>query len=317
MNSFKNALENNNINDLIAFPKVDIHNHAILSGTKDFLKKNGITLPNMNIYNIESFINYCRNNISELPKQKNGLKLLLKGGFENCINTGVIIVAAEISYKSCINVFNSNITDFVNFLKSFKYDNLEIHWDLGISRDSYIKEYKKIIIELLETNFFSGLDLASTENRIPNSNFIEFYQLANYLDMTTKVHAGEQLGSNYIKECILDFNPKQIQHGINIVEDKNVMELAKEKNIVFNICPTSNLTLGYVKNIKNHPIKEMVNFGLKVTIGTDDLLLFNSDINNEYLKLFNEGVLTSSQLNDIREFGLSLFKNEKKLIKKL
>lgn len=108
----------------------------------------------------------------------------------------------------------------------------------------------------------------------------------------------------------LDFNPKQIQHGITIVEDEEVMRLAKEKEIIFNVCPTSNVILGYAKSIKEHPIKRMVEFGLKVTIGTDDLLFFNSDINNEYNLLFVNKVLTMDQLERIRKCGLSLVEKE-------
>ena len=83
------------------------------------------------------------------------------------------------------------------------------------------------------------------------------------------------------------------------------MKLAKDKNITFNICPSSNIVLGYVDNIENHPIKEMSRYGLNVTIATDDLLYFDSDINDEYLKLFNNKVLTAEELDKIRMFGIS------------
>lgn len=207
-----------------------------------------------------------------------------------------------------MRTFNSNIDLFIDFLKSFKYDNLIILWELSISRDSYKDEHKTLIFELINTRYFRGLDLAATENSIPNFKFVDFYELANELKMITRVHAGEQLGAKYIKECIIDFNPKQIQHGIHIIEDDGVMQLAKDKGIVFNVCPTSNVVLGYATSIKNHPIKKMVQFGLNVTIATDDLLFFDSDINDEYLKLYQEGTLTSEQLNKIRNFGLSLIK---------
>ena len=84
------------------------------------------------------------------------------------------------------------------------------------------------------------------------------------------------------------------------------MKLVKERNIIFNVCPTSNLVLNYVKNIATHPIKQMVDFGLKVTIGTDDILLFDSDINDEYLKLYNNNVLSAEQLDKIRLLSLSV-----------
>ena len=307
MSDFQKAIIDNDIFKLKSIEKVDIHNHAVSSCTKSYLINNGISLSEEKINDIESLINFSRSYLSPLQLDINGLKLLLEGNFENCIKTGVKVVCTEIDYKNCIRTFNSDIKQFIDFLKSFKYDNLNILWDLGISRDSYKEEYKTIIIELLKTKFFSGIDLTATENSIPNSQFIEFYDLANSLDMTTKVHAGEPLGAEYIKQCIYDFNPKQIQHGIHIVEDEDIMKIAKEKGIIFNVCPTSNVILGYANSIKEHPIKKMVDFGLKVTIATDDILFFDSDINSEYLKLYKGKVLTVEQLDEIRKFGLSLY----------
>ena len=307
MTDFQNAIINNDILKLRIIDKIDIHNHAVSSCTKSYLINKGISLSEEKINDIQSLINFSRSYLSPLQLDINGLKLLLEGNFENCIKTGVRVVCTEIDYKNCIRTFDSNINEFIDFLNSFKYDNLIILWDLGISRDSYKEEYKPIILELLKTKFFNGIDLTSTENSIPNSQFIEFYDLANSLDMITKVHAGEQLGAAYIRQCIYDFNPKQIQHGIHIVEDEAVMKLAKEKDIIFNVCPTSNVILGYAQSIKEHPIKKMIDYGLKVTIATDDLLFFDSDINSEYLKLYNEEVLSAKQLDDIRIFGLSLY----------
>ncbi len=309
MDNFKNVLISNDLNALKNIDKIDIHNHSVSSCTKKYLIDHGINIFNDKIDDIQSLINFSRKYLTPLQLDEEGLAMLLNGNFENCIDTGVKYVSTEIDYKNCIRTFNSDVDKFIEFLKSFKYNNLKIFWDLGISRDSYKEEYKNIIIKLLNTKFFSGIDLTSTENSIPNSQFKEFYDLANSLNMVTKVHAGEQLGANYIYDCIKDFNPKQIQHGIHIVEDEKVMQLAKEKGIVFNVCPTSNIVLGYAKSIKEHPIKKMVEYGLKVTIATDDLLFFDSNINDEYIKLYKEGTLSVEQLDDIRLFGLSLFEN--------
>lgn len=84
------------------------------------------------------------------------------------------------------------------------------------------------------------------------------------------------------------------------------MKLAKLKVIVFNVCPTSNLVLNYAKKLSEHPIIYMVKYGINVTIGTDDVLLFESDINDEYLKLYESKVLTVEQLDKIRDFSLSV-----------
>ena len=311
MKDFKQALIDNDKEALCSIPKVDIHNHGILCGTRKYAKDHGIEISFEKTTNIKEFIEFVRNYIGPIQLEEKGLRTFLEGCFDNCLKTGVRDVCPSIDYKSCMRTFDSDVNRFINFLKSFQYDNLNIYWDLAISRDSYIEEYKPLIIELLNTKFFSGIDLASTEKSVPNSAFKEFYELANSLNMVTKVHAGEQLGADYIKECIIDFNPKHIQHGITIIEDESVMKLAKEKGIIFNVCPTSNVVLGHAKSIKEHPIRKMVDYGLKVTINTDDVLIFESDINDEYLKLYNEGVLSADELDEIRLFGLSLYKEVK------
>lgn len=306
---FIEGLKNNNKELLAKVQKIDIHNHAAYSCKKSYLTKNNIQLPEQKIYDIASLNEFSKSYINPIQYTEEGLKFLLRGDFDNCIKTGVKVVSPSVDYKACVRIFDSNIEEFISFLQTFKYDNLKILWDLGISRDSYKDEHSEVIEKLIKTKIFTGIDLYATENSTLNYKFVKFYGLANDLGLITKVHTGEQLGADYVKECILDFNPKQIQHGIHIVEDINVMQLAKEKGIVFNICPTSNIVLGYAKSIKEHPLKVMVDFGLNVTIGTDDILFFDSDINDEYLKLYNEKVLSAEQLNNIRIYGLELVNN--------
>jgi len=309
--NFIEAIKKNDKMSLSKIPKVDIHNHAAYSCKISHLRDNNIEFTNMNINNIETLSEFCRSYINPIQYDRDGLKMLLEGDFKNCIETGVTVVAPSVDYKTCIRIFNSNVKEFITFLNQFSYNTLTILWDLGISRDSYKLEYKQLIIDLINTKYFKGIDLYTTENSIPNSEFIEFYEISNKLNIITKDHAGEQLGPDYIRECILDFNPKQIQHGIHIVEDESLMKLSKDKGIIFNVCPTSNVLLGYAKDYKTHPIKIMVEYGLNVTIGTDDILFFNSDINEEYLKLFNEGTLTPEQLDKIRKYGLEIINNNR------
>lgn len=304
-NDFINFLEKNDVEMLKKVEKTDLHNHATYSCTKKYLVDSGISLPpDDSVTDIASLNSFIRTYINPLQYNIDTLPILLKGNFENCISTGVKIVAPSIDYKSCIRVFNSDINKFIKFLQNFQYENLIILWDLGISRDGYVDEHKDLIIQLIKTKFFTGIDLYAVENSKSNILFTEFYDLANNMGIVTKVHAGEQLGADYVLACINDFNPKQIQHGIRIIEDEKVMALAKKKGILFNVCPTSNVVLGYAKSIGEHPIKIMYKKGLKISLATDDLLFFNSDINNEYLILFNNGVLSAQQLDEIRKNGL-------------
>lgn len=305
--NFIQALQSNNKEEMKKFAKADLHNHIVYSCDREYLIENNVNIPlDEKVNNITDLINFARKYIKPLQNNKDGLTMLLNGSFKKCIQTGVSVVDANIDYKICIQVFDNNVDEFVKFLKKFSYKNLQIRWIIDISRDSYLDEYETVILKMIESTYFYGVDLTSTENCVSNEKFKSIYNLAHKKGLTTKVHCGEQLGADYIKQCIYDFNPKQIQHGIRIIEDVEVMTLAKERGIVFNVCPTSNLVLNYAKSLKEHPILQMVNFGLKVTIGTDDNLFFESDLLDEYLKLYNSKVLSAEQLNEIRMLSLSL-----------
>ena len=212
---FECALRENNKETLKQIRKVDIHNHASYSCRKKYLEQKNIVLGKEKVKNIDTLIEFSRKYITPLKKNVDGLEILLKGTFENCINTGVTVVSTSIDFKDCIRTFGSNIDEFINFLKKFNYKNLKISWVLEISRDSYKEEYKDLIINLINTKYFSGIDLVSTENCISNLQFIDFYKLANELHLTTKVHAGEQLGADYVRQCIIDFETcKRKKHYI-------------------------------------------------------------------------------------------------------
>ena len=303
---FIEALKNLDKAELMMISKGDLHNHAVFSCDREYLLNNNVNIPlDQKVNNISDLVDFARKYIKPLQNDKDGLSILLNGTFKKCLETGVMIVDTNIDYKICIQVFNYNVDEFISFLKMFTYDNLKIHWVIDISRDSYLEEYEETIINLIKTGFFYGIDLTATENYQPNEKFKNIYDYANKEQLVTKVHCGEQLGADYIKQCIEDFNPKQIQHGIRIVESKEVMDLAKLRGIVFNVCPTSNLVLNHARSINEHPISSMVEYGLKVTIGTDDILLFESDINDEYLKLYENKLLTAEQLNEIRKESLN------------
>ena len=83
------------------------------------------------------------------------------------------------------------------------------------------------------------------------------------------------------------------------------MRFLADNHIQLNVCPSSNVMLRYAKDYEHHPIKTLVENGVEVTINTDDLLIFNSSIENEYLKLYKAGTLSVEQLEEIRLRGLN------------
>ena len=67
-----------------------------------------------------------------------------------------------------------------------------------------------------------------------------------------------------------------------------------------NVCPTSNVKLGRVNSLREHPIRVLFDAGVKVTINTDDPLIFGCTLSSEFLSLYAAGVMTAQELDLIR-----------------
>ena len=96
----------------------------------------------------------------------------------------------------------------------------------------------------------------------------------------------------------------EVQHGIAAVNSKEVMQYLAERRIRLNITPTSNRKLGRVSSYEEHPIKTLYREGIEVTINSDDVLMFDSDVSKEYQRLYDHGTLLAEELDEIRVCGL-------------
>lgn len=127
-----------------------------------------------------------------------------------------------------------------------------------------------------------ALDLAGGEVDFPGDSFAGIFNEAKQSGLNITIHAGEWGGPENIKLAIETLNAERIGHGVRILEDENVVALAKERDIVLEVCPTSNYQSGVVKRLSNHPLKKICESGIKVTINTDDPGISQIDLSDEY-----------------------------------
>ena len=77
------------------------------------------------------------------------------------------------------------------------------------------------------------------------------------------------------------------------------MQFIKDRNVRLNISPASNILLGSSKSYEEHPVKKIVEAGIRVSIGTDDLMFFNKSVSEQCADLVNAGVFTVEQIKKI------------------
>lgn len=150
-----------------------------------------------------------------------------------------------------------------------------------------------------------GLD--SSEMGNPPSKFQRVFEASIEQGYIPVAHAGEEGPAEYIREAIELLKIARIDHGNNCFED-DVIEMIKEKNLALTVCPLSNLSLCVVDDLKNHPARNMLEKGLKVTINSDDPAYFGGGMNANYLALQEALELTREELIELalNSFNYSL-----------
>jgi len=106
-------------------------------------------------------------------------------------------------------------------------------------------------------------------------------------------------------EAVEELELNEVHHGIAATQSVQIMKWLADNKIQLNVCPTSNIMLKLVDSYANHPIRKLYDYAIPITINTDDLLIFNQNISQEYLNLFNCNLMNVDELDVIRKTGLN------------
>ncbi|MFA5806251.1 MAG: adenosine deaminase [Melioribacteraceae bacterium] len=125
-----------------------------------------------------------------------------------------------------------------------------------------------------------GLDSAEIGN--PPSKFKNVFNMAHQEGFLTVAHAGEEGPADYVWQALEHLNVSRIDHGNNSMDDSNLIDELVKSKMPLTVCPLSNLKLKVVDDLKNHPLKKMIQKNLLVTINSDDPAYFGGYINENY-----------------------------------
>lgn len=120
----------------------------------------------------------------------------------------------------------------------------------------------------------------------PIENFKGIYRRAKKEGLRLKAHVGEWGTAKDVRTAVEELELDEVQHGIAAVSDESVIRFLADNKIRLNITPTSNILLGRVADMSMHPIGKLYRSGVDVTINSDDVLIFDSDVSKEYLRLY-------------------------------
>ncbi len=151
-----------------------------------------------------------------------------------------------------------------------------------------------------------GFDLAGAEVNFPAKDHKEAFALILKNNVNCTAHAGEAFGPESISQAIHNLGAHRIGHGTRLREDGDLLNYVNDHRIPLEVCLLSNVQTGAVDSLASHPLRFYFDYGLRVTINTDNRLITDTTVTHELWRAHTE---LGFSLEDLTTVLISGFKS--------
>ncbi len=150
-----------------------------------------------------------------------------------------------------------------------------------------------------------ALGLAGDERLDSAATFQASFDRARAAGLPCIPHTGELSGPDKMWEVLYALQPYRLQHGVRAIEDPALVDFLRTNRIGIDVCPTSNVRLGVYPDYGVHPLRQLWDAGLLITVNSDDPPLFGTDLNHEYELLIDQFGFTVDELVQVSLNGVT------------
>jgi len=308
---FMEYLRNGSLDGLQIIPKSDLHNHAGRGGSLCYISAWAnvyinppqhpfASLADMQAWFVQNVKIHCPGTAGYLKRieasfaqaEMDHIRLLtLSFGPDEVVSLGGIE-----PFIKTMDILHATYAPNTTFLP-----------ELALDRACDVEQTFGLVEDILSYKWFASIDICCNELAQPIRHFQKIYWLAKNNGLRRKAHVVEFGSAEDVLEACETLELQEVHHGIAAAASDRVMKWLARNKIQLNICPTSNIMLGLVKEYRGHPIRVLYDHGIPVTINTDDLLIFNQSVSQEYMNLFEAKLMTAEELDNIRVLGLTTY----------
>jgi aminodeoxyfutalosine deaminase len=139
-----------------------------------------------------------------------------------------------------------------------------------------------------------GFGLGGPEAGFAPQPYKRAFEIAKAGGLASVPHAGESAGAESIRETMEALQADRIRHGIRAIDDADLVAELADRQIVLDVCPTSNLRTRSVSDLDSHPLPRLIAAGVSCSLGTDDPAMFGTDLGREHRIAGRLGVAPSA-----------------------
>ena len=180
---------------------------------------------------------------------------------------------------------------------------LEVRIVAGMLRADLVGALRPTIDRLHTWDGLAGVDLHGYEQAPTEPGTAAVWARIRAAGKITKCHAGEFDGAARVREAIEELGVLRVQHGVRAIADPAVVALARDRGATFDVCPISNVRLQVVPSLREHPLRRLMQAGVRCTVSTDDPLCFGNTLSGEYAALAAEAGFSRAELAGLARQG--------------
>ncbi|MEA3180798.1 MAG: hypothetical protein QOI59_4321 [Gammaproteobacteria bacterium] len=306
---FQSALAADDLQAVRACPKADLHTHGWANVDRDYVReKTGhdiapIATP---LKSMDEMHSWAAANIPNIFNGPEGRRLGIEASFTRALVDGLTRIEFGDDVWMVTQGLGSPRELVETIIQGRERVAPQVEWipQLGLSRQIELPRLQEWMAPWLELGFHTVLDICGDEMAQPIEVFQPLYRAAKRKGMRLKAHVGEWGTADDVWRAVEVLELDEVQHGIAAADSPAVMRFLADHRIRLNICPTSNILLGRVARLEDHPIRKLYDAGVKVTVNSDDAIVFGVGVSEEFLGLYRAGVFTAPELDQIRQWGL-------------
>jgi adenosine deaminase len=140
------------------------------------------------------------------------------------------------------------------------------------------------VLEIAVRNIPRGVvawSIGGDEVMQPPEPFAEVYAAARRAGLRLMAHAGEVMGPRSVWGAVDALGAERLGHGIRSIDDPALLDHLRERRVMLDICPTSNIRTGASSSLDDHPLRRLFNAGVRLSINTDDPIFFDTTLYDE------------------------------------
>jgi len=279
-------------------PKVELHLHLEGGAPPAFIRRLGqekdVSLSGVfdddGSYIFKDFVDFLRvyEAATEVLQTPDDFRRLVEAVLAESASHGVIYNEVFISPDFCGGADLGAWREYLHAMqdgaeRAEKEHGIKMRGIVTCIRHMGAEQAKKAALCAAETagDWIVGFGMGGDENVGQQSDYAYSFDLAKEAGLRLTTHAGEWRGPQEVRDA-LALGVERIGHGVRCASDPGLVSELAARGTVLEVCPGSNVTLGVYPKLADHPVHQLAEAGVAVTVSTDDPPFFHSTMTQEY-----------------------------------